>query len=412
METLELSEQRQDRERNAAQLRHKFELAGRLTNVEDRIAHLRGMLETDMAALADSPRDQEVDALKREVNENLFDLEGFESALTRIEERLGQDEAEPVNLTLQQTLDVVDQLRGVSQIAPNDERIAVVATNVCEGLESFVTSVLDVGQPGDESRGTGPSPADLELALEVIETIGTCPGSDRRAINKSLRRQFVDGACNSVWMRVNRLFDMSLQRADRKQMLHEALTIWTMTPELGESAGSPRLSQLPTEILRTIERVLLQEIIGGVPVGHPEKLLDASMLAREFSDDYVTMIPAIQVAEAQSALRTRLAHTLARKLAHEISHAGSWHELEICMGVRNVVTSISDEGEEAKLSALSRRVMWTTWRLRVKDVFAFFKSAVRPAGFVVGGLAVAMGAYLGIAALVSRLYDVGVPLAP
>ncbi len=412
METLELSEQRQDREQLVAQIRHRLDLVGRQTNVEDRIAHLRGLLETDVAGLSADAGNHETKAIKREVEERLFDLEGIENTITRIEERLGQDESEPVNLTLQQTLDVVDQLRGISHLAPNDERIALVATNVCEGLESFVTSVLGVGQPGDESRGVGPSPADLDLALEVIDTIGTCPGGDRRAINKSLRRQFVDGACSAVWLRVNRLFDMDLQRADRKQMLHEALTIWTMTPELDESGGSPRLSRLPTEILTTIERVLLQEIIGGVPVGKPEKLLDATMLAREFSDDYVTMIPAIQVTEAQANLRAKLAHTLARKLAHEISHAGSWHDLEICVGVRNVVTSIADEGEEARLSALSRRVAWTTWRLRVKDVVSFFRLGSRPVALAVGGLGLAMGAYIGIAALVSRLYDVGVPLAP
>jgi hypothetical protein len=412
METLELSEQRQDRERVVSQIRHRLGLIGGEANVEERIAHLRSLLETDMVGLSTGPGAENEDALRREVGDRLFALEGVESTVARIEERLGQDESEPVNLTLQQTLDVVDQLRGVSQTAPNDERMAMVATNVCEGLESFVTSVLDVGQPGDESRGVGPSPADLELALEVIDTIGTCPGSDRRAINKSLRRQFVDGACSAVWLRINALFDMNLGRADRKQMLHEALTIWTMTPELGESAGSPRLSQLPSEILKTIERVLLQEVIGSVPVGQPEKLLDASMLAREFSDDYVTMIPAIAVAEAQANLRTRLAHTLARKLAHEISHARSWHDLEICIGVRNVVTSIADEGEEAKLSALSRRVFWTTWRLRIKDVIGFMVQSTRPLAITTGTLGLAMGAYIGIAALVSRLYDVGVPLAP
>ena len=419
METLELSEQRQERERAVAQVRHRLELVDRQPNVEDRLAHLRSLLDTGLRGeaepqgLALGHAGDEVETLRNEIEERIFELEGIESTIARIEERLGQDESEAVNLTLQQTLDVVDHLRQVSQSAPNDERIGMVATNICEGLESFVTSVLSFDQAEEGSPGVGPAPADLELALEVIDTIGTCPGPDRRAIIKSLRRLFVDAAYNAVWLRVNRLFEMDLEPANRKQMLHEALSIWTITPELGESAGSPRLSQLPSEILRTIDRVVTQEIIGKVPVGEPEKLLDASILAREFSDDYVTMIPAIQVAEARTSLRAKLANVIARKLAHEISHAKSWHDLEVCIGVRNIVTSIADAdaGEDARMVSLSRQIVWSTWRLRIKGVGTFFRGLFRPALITAVGLFAAVGLYVGIATLIKRLYDVGVPLA-
>ena len=118
----------------------------------------------------------------------------------------------------------------------------------------------------------------MELALSVIETILVCPGAARQSMYKPLRRQFIDVACQAAWKRVDRLPDMGLDRATRKEYLHEALSIWTLTPDLAENAGSPRLSQLPSEIQEFIQRLLLKQVIANGADNDLPRLQDEALL--------------------------------------------------------------------------------------------------------------------------------------
>ena len=228
-------------------------LADRLPNLTDRIRHLEEVLEAADSARSLHPKDTAIPKIQKDARDLLFDLRNAENQLRSVEVRLGQDESEPVDLTLQQTLDVVQQLRRLSVSVPNDERLAMVATNVCEGLESFVTAVLSESQPGADGDGpvVGASPGDLTLALEVIGAIQVCPGTDRTSTYKTLRQQFIDAACHSAWSRLDRLFDTRLDRAVRKEYLHEALTIWTLLPDL----------TVPLTLTESLSVVLLSTVV-------------------------------------------------------------------------------------------------------------------------------------------------------
>ena len=127
---------------------------------------------------------------------------------------------------------------------------------------------------------------------------------------------------------MDRLFDIRLDRATRKEYLHEALTIWTLMPDLAENAGSPRLSQLPLEIQRSIQRILSREIVGAVPDGDMNKLLDAALLTKEFTDEYLSMIPAVSLPDVQEATDLHAIETVVRRLEAGISRVKTWEDLE------------------------------------------------------------------------------------
>jgi hypothetical protein len=250
------------------------------------------------------------------------------------------------------------------------------------------------------------------MALEVINTIQTCPGADRKASVKNLHQQFIDAACRSAWSRVNKLFDTGLDRPSRKEYLHEALSIWTLLPDLSENAGSPRLSQLPDDIRRTIQQVLLREVIGTSAWGDRRGLLDAALLANELAEDYLTMIPAISVSDAQARLGLEASDTLIRRLKSEIASSASWEDLELCLSVVSVLRTFPGMEEDQRLDKLSRLIRTTTWRLRVVGAVDVVRRNTLPAfaGLIV--LTALAGAYIGVAILIERLYDYGLPLAP
>ena len=154
-----------------SELRHGLELAESLDNVDDRVASLKGLIDTEQQRLAELPDDPDLASVAQDIKDRVFQLIDVEASISRIEERLGQGASDAVDLTLQQTLDVVERLRQISQAAPNDERISSLATNVCEGLESFVTTLLAGSEAEDNTTADSPSLADMELALSVIETI-------------------------------------------------------------------------------------------------------------------------------------------------------------------------------------------------------------------------------------------------
>ena len=211
------------------------------------------------------------------------------------------------------------------------------------------------------------------MALEVIETIRGCPGGDRALISKTLRQQFIDTACRSAWGRVDRLFDPTVSRATRKQYLHEALTIWSLMPELGENAGSPRLSQLPEDLRRTVQEVLLHRVIGSTQVGDPQGLLETALLAKELVEDYLTMIPAISLSEAQAEMGLQTRRTLVPRVRAELSSVDSWQDLETCLSVLSVLHTIPGAQEDEQLRKLSRPVRLARWRLRYLVALRFLR---------------------------------------
>jgi hypothetical protein len=389
-------------------------LTDRLPNLSDRVLHMEDSLEAVDSACARYPENSALTQTRGDVRNQLFDMRNTESQVQAIEERLGQGESDPVDLSLQQTLDVVQQLRRLSETIPNDERLAMIASNVCEGLESFVTAVLSESQPGVEGGGAslGPSPGDLTMALEVIAAIQACPGPDRSSTYKTLRQRFIDAACHSAWGRLDRLFETGLDRADRKEYLHEALTIWTLAPELSENAGSPRLSQLPEDVQRTIEQVLLREVIGSTEGGGPGGLLNASLMARELIEDYVAMVPAIAVAETQTALGATAGESLIRRTRRELSNAGTWQDLESCLSVISVLRTVPGVGEDGRLQKLSWQVRKTSLRLRLRDVSQRARRVLVPAFVTMAGVFGLAAGYVGLAMLIQRLYDYNLPLAP
>jgi len=135
----------------ASELRHGIELADSLANVGDRVAYLKGLIDTEQQRLAVLTDDPDLASVAQDIKDRVFQLTDIEASISRIEERLGLDTSDAVDLTLQQTLDVVEHLRQISQAAPNDERISSLATNVCEGLESFVTTLLAGSEAEDSS---------------------------------------------------------------------------------------------------------------------------------------------------------------------------------------------------------------------------------------------------------------------
>ena len=250
------------------------------------------------------------------------------------------------------------------------------------------------------------------MALEVINTIQTCPDADRMSTVRNLRQQFIYAACRSAWSRVNRLFDTGLDRPTRKEYLHEALSIWTLLPDLSENAGSPRLSQLPDDMRRTIQQVLLREVIGTSAGGDRQGLLDAALLANELAEDYLTMIPAISVSDAQARLGLEVSDTLIRRLKSEIARSASWADLELCLSVISVLRTFPGLEEDERLDKLSRLIRTTTWRLRLVGVVDLFRRNALPAFAVVVGLMAVAAAYIGVATLIQELYNFSLPLAP
>ncbi|MDP6420999.1 MAG: hypothetical protein QF672_06680 [SAR202 cluster bacterium] len=394
-------------------LRHEIDLVDRLLNIDEKIRHMEEVaahLESTSARFSSHPT---MRRLKTEVNDRLFDLRNTEQQLTRIEEQLGQHAAEPVDLTLQQTLNVVQSLRGVAETIPDDERIADVSTSVCEGLESFVTSVLpSVESEDDDGSSDGPSPADLTMALEVIEAILACPGGDRTAIYRSLRQQFLDSACYSAWKRVNRLPDMRLDLATKKEYLHGALTIWQLLPDLSENAGSPRLSRLPDEMHRAVQQVLLRHVVGTVETGDLDSLVDTALLTKELSDEYLEMIPAISLPDAQSALGIQAAEAIIRRIRVELSALGSQRELELCLSVVSILRTVSVLEDDERIAELARPISRAKWRLRFLDGLRTIRRASLPTFVGLMGIGALTAGYIGLAVLIQRLYEINLPLAP
>ena len=398
-------------EQRVSDFKHGLELADRLANVDDRMAHLQKLIDTEEPRMTELSDDTALASVMQDIKDRVFQLTDVEASISRIEARLGQDASDPVDLTLQQTLDVVEHLRQISQAAPNDERIASLATNVCEGLESFVTTVLAGSEAEGNTTADSPSIADMELALNVIDTIAVCPGAARQSMYRPLRRQFIDVACQAAWKRVDRLSDMGLDRATRKEYLHEALTIWTLTPDLAENAGSPRLSQLPSEIQRFIQRLLLKEVIANGANNDLPRLQEEALLTKEFIDDYLSMVPAISLPDAHEAIGLHVVGTLVRRLESAIREVASSEDLELCFGIITTLRTL--EGvDETRLERVSRSLARARWRVRAWRTVLFFRRASLTSALVLVAAVAALGAYIGIAALIEYLYEFTLPLAP
>ena len=398
-------------EQRVSDLKHGLELADRLANVDDRMAHLQKLIDTEEPRMTELSDDTALASVMQDIKDRVFQLTDVEASISRIEARLGQDASDPVDLTLQQTLDVVEHLRQISQAAPNDERISSLATNVCEGLESFVTTLLAGSEAEDSTTADSPSLADMELALSVIETILVCPGAARQSMYRPLRRQFIDVACQAAWKRVDRLSDMGLDRATRKEYLHEALSIWTLTPDLAENAGSPRLSQLPSEIQGFIQRLLLKQVISNGADNDLPGLQDKVLLTKEFVDDYLSMVPAISLPDAHEAIGLHVIGTLVRRLESAIRKVASFDELEFCYGIITTLRTL--EGvDETKLERASRSLARARRMVRARRTLLFLRGASLRTALVLAGAVAGLGAYIGIAALIEYLYEFTLPLAP
>jgi hypothetical protein len=389
-------------------------LAERLPNIAGKIAHLEALRTDVTSARAEHPDEDTLHQVDADVAQILFDLRNAEVQIESIEERLGQGQSEPVDMTLQQTLDVVQQLRRLSENAPNDDRLAMVSTNIAEGLESFVTSVLSEAQPSEAGRpaGPGPNPSDLTMVLEVIGTIQIAPGPDRTSTYKTLRQQFIDAACKSAWARLDLVRDPLLDRSTKKEYLHEALTIWGLLPDLSENSGSPRLSRLPQEALETVEQLMLREVIGSAQVGDPRALLDAALLARGLVEDYIPMVPAIPVEDAQAALGQKARDSLVRRVRAEILRSSSWQELETCLAVVAAIQTISGADSDVRIGKLSRQVRLASLRLRFMGVTRALKRAAIPIFATLAAIIGLSAGYIGLAVLIQRLYEYNLPLAP
>ena len=395
-----------------ARLRHELEKVTSQPNVDFRIRDLQEILTDVGLTRAQFGKEQELQQLEQEVNDRLLEMRNIQDQLERIEERLGSGSSEPVDLTLQQTLDVLDQLRQLAKTVPEDERLAAMGTNVSEGLESFVSSILiaptsatDDNQPPPEI----PNAAEFTTALEVIDAIYTCPGRDRASIYKSLRQQFVDAACYSAWKRLDRVVDRRLDKADKKQNLHEALTIWTLIPELSENSGSPRLSQLPTEMYQALQQLFLRDVIGDSTAGEPEKLVDQALMTKELTEDYLGMIPALDP-EAPSKLANQAIESLVRRIKSELSVAKSWRDLDTCINATSMLGTISAANVTKGPRELSRAIRLARWRLRWLDWMALARKWALPAAIGVAALVLLLGVYVGMATLVEIVYGTRIPL--
>ncbi len=394
-------------------LRHEIDLVDRLLNIDEKLRHMEGVADHPGLTSARISSHPSVRRLKTEINDRIFDLRNIEQQLTRIEDQLGQHAAEPVDLTLQQTLNVVQNLRTVAVAIPDDERVADVSTSVCEGLESFVISVLpSVESEDDDGSEDGPSPADLTMALEVIEAIRTCPGGDRTAIYRSLRQQFLDSACYSAWKRVNRLSDMRLDLATKKEYLHGALTIWQLLPDLSENAGSPRLSRLPEEMHRTVQQVLLRHVIGSVDTGDLDSLVDTALLTKELADEYLEMIPAISLPDAQTTLGVQAAEAIVRRIRVELSTVRTHRDLELCLSAVSILKTVAVLEEDERIANLAHPISRAKWQLRFLGALATLRRASFPTFIGLVGVGSLIAGYIGLAVLIQRLYEINLPLAP
>ena len=404
-----------DLEVSLATLKHQLELSGTIPNVDSRLGELEGILADTRLALVQSRGAADLLRLEQDVTDQLFVLRNIEEHMILIEQRLGSGSSEPVDLTLQQTLDVLHQIRQLDTKMPGDERLASMATNVSEGLEAFVTATLaGVGSSSDDETAIddSPNPADLVLTLEVIEAIKSCPGRDRSSIYKSLRQQFVDVACYAAWKRLDRLADQRLTKASRKQYLHEALTIWMILPDLSENAGTPRLSLLPREMHNAIQQLFLKHVIGEVVVGNPKRLVEDALLTKELTEEYLGMIPTLEP-EAQAAMVNQAINSLIRRTRTEISIVDSWQGLETCLAAMSILGTTTPTGTSLNLTGkLAWPIRRAQWRLRMTTVIRRSRRYALPFALTVTTLALLMGAYVGIAYLVESIYQIDVPLGP
>ena len=157
---------------------------------------------------------------------------------------------------------------------------------------------------------------------------------------------------------------------------------------------------------------MLREVIAGAQVGDPLALLDAALLARGLVEDYVPMVPAIPVEDAQAALGQKARDSLVRRVKAEIARSGSWQELETCLGVIAAVRTIPGADSDSRIGKLSKQIRIASLRLR----FTGIAGAVRRAGIpIFATLAAVIGlvaGYIGLAVLIQRLYEYNLPLAP
>jgi hypothetical protein len=182
-------------------------------------------------------------------------------------------------------------------------------------------------------------------------------------------------------------------------------------PELGENAGSPRLSHLPEDIKRTIQQALLRNVIGSVQMGDRQGLLDSTLFIKELGEDYLTMVPAISVSEAQEDLGLQTKDSLIRRVRTELSTVDSRQDMELCMSTISVLRTIPGLEHAEGLQKISWLIAISSWRLRWKGLIRFFgRTWLRITLAVVATLA-GIGGYIGIATLVQRLYDVNWPWA-
>ena len=119
-----------DLEVSLATLKHQLELSGTIPNVDSRLGELEGILADTRLALVQSRGAADLLRLEQDVTDQLFVLRNIEEHMILIEQRLGSGSSEPVDLTLQQTLDVLHQIRQLDTKMPGDERLASMATNV------------------------------------------------------------------------------------------------------------------------------------------------------------------------------------------------------------------------------------------------------------------------------------------
>ncbi|HIO63272.1 MAG TPA: hypothetical protein EYN37_03420 [Dehalococcoidia bacterium] len=205
---------------------------------------------------------------------------------------------------------------------------------------------------------------------------------------------------------------MRLDLATKKEYLHGALTIWQLLPDLSENAGSPRLSKLPDEMHRAVQSVLLRHVIGAGDAEGLDNLVGAALLTKELSDEYLEMIPAISMPDAQSMLGLQAAESLVRRIRGELSTVGSQSELDLCLSVVSILRTVPVLSEDQRLVDLARPISRARWRVRLVGGLKTLRKTSLPALVGLLGLSGVIAAYIGLTVLIQRLYEINLPLAP
>ena len=149
-----------------------------------------------------------------------------------------------------------------------------------------------------------------------------------------------------------------------------------------------------------------------VDTGDLDSLVDTALLTKELADEYLEMIPAISLPDAQTTLGVQAAEAIVRRIRVELSTVRTHRDLELCLSAVSILKTVAVLEEDERIANLARPMSRAKWRLRFLGALATLRRASFPTFIGLVGVGSLIAGYIGLAVLIQRLYEINLPLAP